>query len=119
MKTMALPEWAYDALARQIAATEVDWVDCCLRGKPATFTAQLLWNDMQGREYELDMEGELAVREEDMSFDHEFGCEHLYEALPTGIDEITGVELFDEDGEDCRLLMDEDLLMKKVEMLCW
>lgn len=117
MKTIALPEWAYDRLAEQIAETDVDLADYKWSGR-AEFYAGLLFNDDAGKQVELEMKGDLAVNEEDMSFTHDFGTEVILEAHPAGIDYISRVEAWDEDDIKCDIIIDYGLLNKKVERLC-
>lgn len=117
VKTMALPEWAYDRLAEQIADTDVDLADYEWSGR-AEFYAGLLMDDGCGKQVELEMKGDLAVNEEDKSFTHDFGTEVILEAHPAGIDYISRVKAWDEDDIPCDIIIDYGLLNKKVEMLC-
>jgi len=116
MKTIALPGWAYDSLARQIAATDVDIDDYEWSGRAGFEASVMLYAG--DKEYEVEIGGTLAVEVEDTSFTHDFGTEECRECRTMGIDSIDYAKATDDDGREYECLFDEQLLMKKARALC-
>lgn len=124
-KTLKLPEWVYEGLARKAVESftgsgdDLVWGGCDAGGHDCCRFG--LEEDMEigGRMLWLCLSGEIGVDITDESFTHDFGTEYRTGYELTGLESVGEAQAYDaETDERVKLLFDYRLFTRKVNAMC-